>query len=288
MIWLILNIICSVIIGLIFRTYPKFGINNLQAIVVNYLVCVMCASIHNQGLIPFSSPWKEPWFWPAFGLGFFFISGFNVAAKTVQYYGITLATMMQKLSMVITIIYAIVVFKEGITLFSGLGILMALGSIILSTRFNGQIGKKTGLILLLPILTLLANAVIETSLFHLQKKGITSSGDVKFLGTIFMFAGLMGLIYWMYLNRKGESPFEIKNVAAGIFLGIPNYGSMLFLLWAVNSGLPGTVVFPLMNVGVLFVSALLAWFLFKERPKGKGLIGLILALLAIILFGIAG
>ncbi len=80
--------------------------------------------------------------------------------------------------------------------------------------------------------------------------------------------------------------FSWRNVAGGIVLGIPNYGSMLFLLMALGGGLEGSFVFPVVNVGVIAVTTIGAVWLFHERLSGINWLGIALAIAAIALISL--
>ena len=75
--------------------------------------------------------------------------------------------------------------------------------------------------------------------------------------------------------------FSWKNVWGGMILGVPNYGSMLFLLWALNGGLEGSFVFPVVNVSIIVATTIGAVALFQERLSKTNWIGIFLAVVAI-------
>ena len=55
---------------------------------------------------------------------------------------------------------------------------------------------------------------------------------------------------------------KIRNVLAGIILGIPNYFSMYFVLIALEQ-LGSIYVFPVLNIGVVLTSAIIGLFIMK-------------------------
>jgi uncharacterized membrane protein len=77
--------------------------------------------------------------------------------------------------------------------------------------------------------------------------------------------------------------FAWKNLLGGVALGIPNYGSMLFMLWALADGLGGSVVFPVNNVGIIVATAIGAVLIFREHLSRINRAGVVLAALSIIL-----
>ena len=87
--------------------------------------------------------------------------------------------------------------------------------------------------------------------------------------------------------RKKKNNFTLKNILAGIILGIPNYFSIYFLFKALNFySNNSAAVFPLNNVGIVVASTLIAIVAFGEKLSIKNIIGFILAILSIILMSI--
>jgi len=56
---------------------------------------------------------------------------------------------------------------------------------------------------------------------------------------------------------------------------------MLFLLMALGSGLEGSFVFPVTNVGIIFITTIGAVWLFQERLSRLNWLGIALAVAAI-------
>jgi hypothetical protein len=80
MFYLIAGVVANVLIFLAFRTFPIYKIDNLQAIVVNYFVCVITGLILIDNLeslraIDFTAAWS----WVAVFIGLLLVLGFYVA-----------------------------------------------------------------------------------------------------------------------------------------------------------------------------------------------------------------
>src|SRR5690606_3710091 len=74
---------------------------------------------------------SKPWFWLALGLGLFFVFTFNLMAMTVQYFGIGIATIFQKMSLIAPAILAMTLYGEAVTFPKITGISLAIVSILL-------------------------------------------------------------------------------------------------------------------------------------------------------------
>ena len=81
--------------------------------------------------------------------------------------------------------------------------------------------------------------------------------------------------------RRGNR-LQLRNLAAGVLLGILNFGNILFYVRA-HQTLPHSpaTVFASMNIGVVALGALVGKLTFGERLGRRGWIGLLLAVPAI-------
>lgn len=292
MLYLSLAVACSVLLGFIFKLFPRYGINGFQAIIFNYFTCVCCGWLH-LGFFPVSAANAgKPWFPYALILGLVFISGFNCAAATVRYFGVTVSQIMQRMSILMTVPFAILMYNESAGWGKIAGFALALASIVLVNwpgRSPGVTSEKTakrGLWLWIPILTWLLAGILEILLIRVQKGGLADPNDPVFICNVFGMAGFTGLVLAIAGWMSKRLFFSWRNVAAGIVLGIPNYCSMLFLLMALGSGLEGSFVFPVMNVGIIFITTIGAVWLFQERLSRYNWLGIALAVAAIGLISI--
>ncbi len=283
MIYLLACILCSTALNFVFKLFPKYHIVNFPAIVTNYFVCALIGItyfivINKQFLESVSASW----FAFAVVLGIAFIVGFTIVAKTVQLFGVGITTMAQKMSMVITVIIAISFYEEGITLPRLAGIAVAIIAIILISKPERISTSLSWKLWILPLLTFTINGVIETGLYIVEKSGRIGQEELLFTTTLFFFAGSWGLIKMVAdLNKKRYS-YQIKELIGGLVLGIPNFGSIAFLLLALNSGLDGAMVFPFNNVIILLLSVLLGYFIFREKISRNKWIGFLFAVFSIL------
>lgn len=289
MIYLFLSIVCSVLLGFIFKLFDRFRVHAFQAIMFNYFTCVACGWLHG-GQLPYSAADRgEPWMPYALLLGVVFISGFNAAALTVRYFGVTVSQVMQKMSILLTVPFAILVYNESSGAFKLLGFALALGSIVLvnwpaekrQTTDQGGMG-----LLWVPLLTWVLAGVIEMVFVLVQHNRMVEPGNPAFITTVFATAGILGAVVSSIGWITGRLWFSWRNVAAGIVLGIPNYGSMLFLLLALGSGMEASLTFPLANIGIILATTIGAVWLFQERLSRINWWGIALALAAIVFISV--
>lgn len=281
---MLLAILFSAVLTILFKLFSTWRVNTFHAIVINYFTAVSCA-VFSSGQLPYHSGMSGASIVLALFIGTFFIFGFNVLARTVQIYGITIGTLMQKMSVLLTVIYAVLYFNEILGPWKASGILLAVVSIVLVTqrrkadRIKGKVSFRNSLAIL-PVLTFVSSGFIDSLFLTGQKYGWISGTDIPFIGSLFFTAGMIGILLWMLIPVFRRLP-DLRSILAGILLGVPNFYSVYFLLSILDLGWDGSVVFPIFNVGVLLASALAGAILLKEDMPPTRIAGVLLASLAI-------
>ncbi len=284
MIYLILSILASSLIFVIFKLFVKYNVDTLQAIIINYIV----ASI--SGMIAYSKPVSlsyisdQGWFYGAMVLGVIFISVFNLMAITTQKNGLSVAAVATKMSLAIPIIFGIIVYHESTGVLKIVGIIIALVAVYLTSMKSAEGISITKENLIFPLLVFLGSGIIDTSLKFFETNYVAQNDVPIFSATIFGFAAIVGILTLLYKLIKGSLRLSIKNIIAGIGLGVPNYFSIYFLIKALRyENIDSSTIFTINNVAILLVSTLAGILLFKERLILKNWIGIALAILSIIL-----
>jgi len=258
MLILLLCILCNVVLAVIFKYFSKYHVDNLQAIVVNYIVCVLFASILiGQSAVPIDL-FSRPWWLMSFVLAILFITGFNIMAISFQKSGVALTAIIQKMSLVMPASLAIAFYGEALTVTKMIGILLALLAIVLVNRppasEDGQPFDKS--LLIWPLVTFAMSGVIEIILFISEAHGLVGEDGVLFTASSFAQAAVLGSIYATFLMVKGARRPSIKEVIGGVTLGLPNYLSIYLLVFLLTQGWDGSLLFPLNSIGILVLTAL--------------------------------
>ena len=88
--------------------------------------------------------------------------------------------------------------------------------------------------------------------------------------------------FTILLSQKNA--FRKKDVLAGAILGVPNYFSIYSLMQTLETfDGNGAFVFPLLNIIVIVFTNILGVLLFKEKISKVNLVGIVVALAAIVL-----
>ncbi len=276
MIFLILAIICSSSLALILKHGNVKNSNTVLLINANYLT----ASIISLVFIFWEGQFSISFLAFAFAsaLGFLFASTFFIYSKAVGMAGTALATVSARLSVLIPVLFSILLFGESPNLQMIIGFLLALVTLYLfylSLKNHNSTSSSSKKYFYL-ILLLLGIGVVDFSMkvfeysFNAVEKG-------TFVFVIFFSAFIYTLLYLMIKKIS----FENHTFRIGLILGLPNVLAIHFILLALSE-LPAIIVFPIQNIGVILLTAVMAYLIWKEKINNYGLAALITGVIAII------
>ena len=285
MIYLLLSIFTSTCIFIMFKLIAKNQVNIMQAIVVNYTVCVIMGLFVQGNFPPINEIIYNDWFTNALMIGGLFISVFYITALTVKFSGVAVASIANKLSLIIPVIAAYFLYQDNFTLLKILGIIIALLAVVFAAyKKESEHHKHSFQYYFYPALVLLGGGVIDTFTKWNQEYFLKDTEFDLFLIFVFGTAAAIGWVILSYRYFYLKEKLNVKSLGYGIALGIPNYGSMAFLLAALNvEGWQSSVVFPINNIAIVAASCLIATFVFKEKLTKINLIGILLSIAAILM-----
>ncbi len=290
-IYLLLSIVSTTCLNLSLRAFKKYEVNTFQAIVINYFVCSFFGSLALGRLPVQIGFWNENWFPYAIIMAIVFIVGFNIVAKTIQIFGVTIGSVVQKMSLIASVSFGILYFNESINAIKIIGVGVALLAVVLTnypsnkedTVSSPELIRKFFYFL---ILTFLVDATISIALQYIELRVSPQGNDPSFIIFLFLIAGIIGAIYWGYNLLQGKMKPKKRDFLGGLILGIPNFGSLYFMMLALGQpGWEGSVIYPVMNVAIISLSAIMAFILFKEKLSKINVLGVFSAIIAILFIG---
>jgi drug/metabolite transporter (DMT)-like permease len=284
LIYLLLSVLSSSVIFVIFKLFERFKINTLQAIIFNYFFAFSAGMLVDRQPLNVSKVVSEAWFLGTFILGFMFIAVFYLAALTTQKSGLSVVSVATKMSVAIPVLFGIILYNESTGWIKIFGIILALVAVYLTSikKKEGIKIKKRNLIF--PLLVFFGSGIIDTTLKFLETSYVAEADVALFSSSIFAIAGIIGICILIFQGIRGSLQLSFKNVIGGVALGIPNFGSIYFLVLALRTeGMESSTIFPLNNVAIVMISTFLGILLFKERMLPKNWIGILLAVASIIL-----
>ncbi len=284
MIYLVASVLLSVALLLNFRLFPRFGINTAQAIALNYPVCFVTGWLLLPAGQSVNLDLSQTWTWLALGLGIGFIVTFLLSGASTQRNGITATSLANNLSLVIPVLFSLLVFRTATTFdwlnYAGLGLaVVAVG--LSAVKADGLSATKAGN--WLPVAVFLCYGATNTLINYMNLRYISSPDKTVVVTLTMVLGAILGgilLLAWRWF-RQGER-IEGRNLIAAVTLGVPNFLSFYTLLLALSAfGGNGAFVYPVYNIGVILVAALVAGLFFREKLLTINKIGLVLAVLAI-------
>jgi len=282
--YLITGVLCSSFLFTAFKLFEKYRIQSFNAIVINYITAFTLAFIMSNGTLVHQLI-DANWRWLALLLGAIFIVSFNIMARSSQEAGVAISSVANKMSFVGPILFGIFFLGEEYSLLQKSGAFLAIVAVILSSGLGNQ--KIESEKLKLPILLFFAGLAIDIILHIGNTQYIAQGENLLFTGSTFGIAGLLGLIYLIIISLKDKSSPKLRDIIAGIVLGIPNFFSIYFFMMSLEEsrieGWDSSKLFPLANLAIIVVNALVGYFIFKEKLNRLNYIGILLAIVSIAL-----
>jgi drug/metabolite transporter (DMT)-like permease len=290
MLYLIGSIILTSWLTLSFKIIERLRINTFQAIVFNYITCVITGSILN-GKFPLQQTiLREDWFRWALLMGATFISLFNLVALTTQKIGVSVATVANKLSLVVPFMFSIYFYQENINAGKAAGILLALVAVVLTCMRKTESPDDmkshwlTSAVFILPFFLFLGSGLLDTMIKYVEQTFLHENNYNSYLVSAFASAATVGITILILLLLTGRQKFSFRAVLAGMAVGIPNYFSIWCLIKVLKAN-PGksSAIIPVNNMGIVLFSAVVAWLAFHEKLTIVNWTGIILSMLSIAL-----
>lgn len=278
MLYVILSIVCSVLVGVLLKTVKKNNFSFYQIITWNYVFALLLTYIVFQ---------------PKYKADFSFSTGailltlclllpviFIFQAKAIRYNGIVKTDIAQRLSLFISIIASYFIFKETFSSYKIIGLILAFAAIFFTLyKKKPENGKGTNWYFLLLVLG--GFGIIDV-LF----KKISSLSEMTFTEVLFfIFSGALVIasLISMYYIFTGKEKFSFNNIIWGLGVGVFNFANISFYIKAHQalSSNPSTV-FAGMNMGVILLGSAVGIFVFKEKMTKLNYIGIALSIVSIL------
>ncbi|WP_026763046.1 hypothetical protein [Sediminibacterium salmoneum] len=289
MIFLIGSIVLTSYLLLSFKVCGRLNIPVFPAIVFNYITCVVTGSVVNGSFPIHANSISQPWFQWAMVMGTLFITSFNLIGITAQKIGVSVASVANKLSLIIPVILSVVLYGEKVVGWEIVGILLAMVAVVFtcypqsgdgSVTANLSMFQKIGL----PALVFIGSGFLDALINHVQQSYVTKETNNAFLISGFLSAASIGFVVLMYQYKTRKLIFHRNQILAGICIGIPNYFSIWCLVhFLQNSPWETSASIPVNNMGIVLFSTLVAAILFKEKLSAINWAGIVLSAIAIYL-----
>jgi drug/metabolite transporter (DMT)-like permease len=281
MLYIFLSVCCSVIVSVMLKLAKRYHIDVYQAITWNYFMAVVLSWLF---LKPHLSHIQSAPFVDYLFLGLLLPSLFIFLAASIKLSGIVRTDVAQRLSLLIPIVAAFIIFGEKITMVKSLGFIVGFVAIVCTIPWQSDVRvRKAGGSPWLYLLIVFAGfGVIDVLLKQIAAfKPVAYNTSLFIIFALAFIVSFIGLIYQVFTKKM---KFSWPHILIGWVLGIVNFGNILFYLKA-HQALANrpSVVFSGMNIGVIILSALTGFIIFKEKLSLLNKAGLGLAIIAIII-----
>ena len=281
MFYLIAAILCSTGVFVAMRLFERFRLDNHQALMWNYVFATCTGFLMCKQFDTPTQLLTEPWFGLSLITGFWFIFTYILMTASTQRSGVTVTSLSSKLSVVLPTLAGLVLFGEKLNFVASMGIVLALVALVLVVGGKGRTDKPNKTRWLLPILIFFGTGTGDILMKLTEQKN--TAPDMSFMiAFIYLIALLFGILLVAFDLIRKKSRWQWKSAIGGIGLGVINYFSTFFVYQAMRQ-FDNVVLFPIYNIGVVSLTALTGWLLFKEKLTWKNYIGLAIAIIAVIL-----
>jgi drug/metabolite transporter (DMT)-like permease len=281
MLYIFLSVCCSVLVSILLKMAKRYQINVVQAVTWNYSIAALLTWLF---LKPQLSSITEAPVNFYISLGILLPLIFYIMAAAVRSAGIVRTDVAQRLSLLISLSAAFLLFGDHFTILKIVGVLIGFAAIFCLIPWQKkhvvtQPNKDTWMYLV--------GVFIGIGIIDILFKKMALNKEVPYTASLFavyVVAFMVSLLGTLYQIKFKQKRFMFRHIFFGWILGLFNFGNILFYLKAhqalVNN--PSTV-FTAMNIGVIALGTLVGLLIFKEKLGLLHKIGIALALLAIVI-----
>ena len=277
--FLLLSISSSVIIANLLRYSEGRGASRRVVIAANYLVTFVGGGALWLATRTEALPGEAMILGAVTGITF--VAAFLLMIVTIGRVGIAIPVSVTRLAVVSPVVVSIIAFGEKPDGFQYLGLALALAALVMLGWAARQEeyrppGSRSGSgWLLLWLFVCMGINGVNLKIFE-----ELFSVETHLYGFLTCLFGSAMIMAWITVFWRRKEPVRQFDFGMGLLLGIPNFLSSAFFILALRY-LPGIVVFPANDVGIVLVSAATGVLFWKETLTWPVKMALLLAAVAI-------
>lgn len=277
--FLVLAMLCSASMAIGLRFFRSAG-NRYGMILGNYLTCMFIGllMIENKPLL--FQGHMSTWILGMIG-GILFVLSLVCMQSSIASSGAIMTSAFSKLGLLVPLLLSILVFHEQPGILQYLGLIIVIVSIVI---MNGTSKKEGNINLPFLIIVLITNGLSDAMAKIYSTIGIPSEETV-YMFLLFLCAAVLTTVLMITETKRTGHKAELRDLAAGICIGIPNYFSSILLLRSLRS-IPAFIVYPVFSSGTIMIVTAAGYYLFHEHLSQRQIIGLGLILVSLVLLNI--
>lgn len=275
MINLILAILCSAGVSVFMRASEKYCKGQYGILLINYAVCVIAGlslTGKNLGSIGESGTGITIGFGIITGLLYF--GSFVLLQWNVRNNGVILSSTMMKLGVIVPSVLAVVWFGEQPGWMQIAGFVLAIAAILLINLDKGTV-KGTQTYMAALVLLLLGGGLGDS-----MAKFYDTYGKAEFGSFFLMLSFLVSALFSAGLVIRNKEHITKEEILFGILIGIPNYFSARFLLWAL-SDIPAVIAYPTYSIAAMALIGAAGVVIFRENLTKKQWMAYLMVIIAV-------
>jgi len=210
-----------------------------------------------------------------------FLAGTIATIEALKYVATNIAYPVIRLNTAIVVIFSIVYFKDSLSVFQIMGIILAISVIVMLTgsanNYDTVVNKNFNRGISLTLIALASGAVAAIS----SKFAAIGTNHLAFIALSYALGMFFSFALRNRLQGAGEDLHHGSALITGISIGMVNFGGFYALLRALSNG-PLSIIISV--TGMYFVIAIiLSTVIYKERLTPLRLAGIVLTVISITL-----
>lgn len=287
--FLILCILSSTGIFVIFKVIDRIGLPAFPIIVINYLAATLLGFLIHAGPVSLTNLRTVNWLPASVLIGVLFIVFFFVIGYSTRKAGISVTTVASKMSVIFPIVFSLAIDpSDRLSTVKLAGILCALAGVGL-TVLKPSASRFDIKVIYVPLILFIGMGFVDSLVKYAQHHFVRDPDTALFGAVVFLNAFLSGLIMTILFPHYHRWFLKPSVWGLGILLGGVNFGSIYFMVRALNyrspvgTGIDSSVVFGVNNIGIVGLSVLAGLWIFREKLLPLNWIGIVLSVAAILL-----
>jgi drug/metabolite transporter (DMT)-like permease len=278
MVYVLLSVVCSVLVSVLLKLARRLQVDVGQAIAWNYVATSALTSMVFHPSLAVLRSAQAPWL-GFVGLGLLLPLIFLALAASVRSAGIVRTDAAQRLSLLISLLAAFLLFGEALSLAKGAGVAVGLLALLCMVWKVDARGADEVRGWLWPLVVFIGFGLIDILFKQVARAGTPFAASLQ---AMFALALVVSVALLLWRRWHDRTFFTLRDAIAGLLLGLANFGNIVFYVRG-HQALPDhpSLVFASMNLGVVALGAVVGTVAFRERLSGVNMLGLGLALGAI-------
>ena len=283
---LLLSILSSSFILVIFKIAGKRQFPALLLVILNYFSASFLG-YYLAGTNPTEVIQSTDVQWiPIVLIGSIFVFTFFLIGETTKKSGIAVTTIASKMSFILPVAVSFMIDKNDTITFTKIVLIIAALVAVLLTVYKKNDKKERSW--LFPLMLFVLLGLADSLVKYMQTTHIKDlQSSSQFSATIFSVSAVLGIVVWLFYGAERKKIFKPSILLLGLLLGVLNFGSLYFLVNALNVlQYNNSIVLGINNLGVVVLSVAIALVVYKEKLMPINKIGIALSIVIVALMAI--